>query len=116
MADILALVHAVLVTQLEKKLAEASLLANYAKVVAARRRHVLLLLLLLELALLLELVLEPKCCATPPRGDHMRPPDTGRDAALGDGGASVVTERSCCEKAAPVGPASAEIPSVFVSR
>ncbi|KAJ0397710.1 hypothetical protein ATCC90586_008127 [Pythium insidiosum] len=35
MADILALVHAVLVAQLEKKLTEASLLANYAKVVAA---------------------------------------------------------------------------------
>ncbi|KAJ0409991.1 hypothetical protein ATCC90586_009668 [Pythium insidiosum] len=35
LADILALVHAVLVAQLEKKLTEASLLANYAKVVAA---------------------------------------------------------------------------------
>ncbi|GLE05543.1 hypothetical protein PINS_up014566 [Pythium insidiosum] len=35
LADILTLFHAVLVTQLEKKLTETSLLANYAKVVAA---------------------------------------------------------------------------------
>ncbi|TMW61768.1 hypothetical protein Poli38472_010831 [Pythium oligandrum] len=35
LTEMLALIHAVLLTQLEKKLTEASLLANYAKVVAA---------------------------------------------------------------------------------
>lgn len=35
MSEIRSLLHAVLVTQLDKKLTEASLLANYGKVVAA---------------------------------------------------------------------------------